>query len=245
MPLFNVWHGVGIWSFITKNMEDSIMKRLLLLLAIVFASVQLKASHPESELSLRLFDHSWFTVTIGHDEFTTPVTRFEAGHLAPGSHYIEVTRLVAHPYGYYSHPHVVFSGYIHIPAMSRVFAMIDRHHRLRIQKIVPLFAAPVAYIPAPLHYGMAGHEFANLLRTMDRLSFDSSRLQVARQAIASNYFTSQQVGALLQQLTFESGKLEIAKLAYHKTLDKQNYFVVNDAFTFESSIMELHRYIGV
>jgi hypothetical protein len=42
---------------------------------------------------------------------------------------------------------------------------------------------------------------------------------------------------------FESSRLEFAKFAYGYTYDLGNYFIVNDAFNFESSISELDRYI--
>ena len=42
--------------------------------------------------------------------------------------------------------------------------------------------------------------------------------------------------------TFENNRLEIAKYAYGKTVDKGNYFVVNDAFTFNSK-EKLNEYI--
>ena len=42
---------------------------------------------------------------------------------------------------------------------------------------------------------------------------------------------------------FESNKLEVAKSAYRKTVDKQNYYQLNDALTFSSSKEELARFI--
>jgi hypothetical protein len=42
--------------------------------------------------------------------------------------------------------------------------------------------------------------------------------------------------------TFENNRLDIAKYAYGKTVDKRNYSVVNDAFTFNSK-EKLDQYI--
>jgi hypothetical protein len=90
---------------------------------------------------------------------------------------------------------------------------------------------------------MSDHEFDGLIHTLGRMSFESSRMQVARQAIASNNFSSRQIVSLMRLMTFESSRLEIAKAAYSKTLDRQNYWMVNDLFTFESSIVELNNFI--
>ena len=54
---------------------------------------------------------------------------------------------------------------------------------------------------------------------------------------------SRQVSELMQLMTFESSMLELAKNAYMHTLDKQNYYLANDAFNFESSIEDLNRFI--
>jgi len=42
---------------------------------------------------------------------------------------------------------------------------------------------------------------------------------------------------------FEDSRLNFAKFAYAYTLDLGNFYKVNDAFTFETSVDELNRYI--
>lgn len=222
------------------------MKRVLLISALLIASVQLKASHLASELNLRIADQAWFTVTLDNRVFNAPVNRFSVDELQPGTHFLRVTRLDYSYYGQYSIPVVIFNGYIDIPARSLVNAMIDRQYRFRINKIIPLapVCQPTVYNPpAPIYYGMNAYDFDNLRNSIGRLSFESSKMQVARQAIASNFFTSQQVAELIRLMTFESSKLDLAKAAYHKTIDRQNYFIINNTFTFESSIMDLNEYI--
>jgi hypothetical protein len=44
--------------------------------------------------------------------------------------------------------------------------------------------------------------------------------------------------------TFENNRLDFAKFAYAYTFDTGNYYLVNDAFTFETSIDELNAYIS-
>ena len=43
--------------------------------------------------------------------------------------------------------------------------------------------------------------------------------------------------------TFENNRLDIAKYAYGKTVDKGNYFMLNDAFTFNNNKEALKEYI--
>jgi hypothetical protein len=44
--------------------------------------------------------------------------------------------------------------------------------------------------------------------------------------------------------SFEGTRLDFAKFAYGRTYDIGNYYMVNDAFTFETSIDELNDYIN-
>ncbi len=225
------------------------MKGVLIITAFMIASVQLRASHLASELNLRIADQSWFTVTLDNQVYGTPVTRFSLNDLHPGTHFLRVTRLDHGYYGPYTMPVVIYNGYIDIPARSRINAMIDRQYRFRINKIIPLapvYVQPVyapVTAPSPMYYGMSEYDFDQLRYTIDKLSFESSKMQVARQAISSNYFTSRQVAELVRMMTFESSKLDLAKNAFHKTIDKQNYFILNDTFTFESSILDLNEFI--
>ena len=95
---------------------------------------------------------------------------------------------------------------------------------------------PVAYMSIP--------EFNALKSSVASKSFDSSRLTVARQGVKSNVLASWQVAELMGLLSFESSKLELAKFAYRYVADKGNYYLVNDQFTFSSSISELDQYIA-
>ncbi|MEP6713068.1 MAG: DUF4476 domain-containing protein [Ferruginibacter sp.] len=90
---------------------------------------------------------------------------------------------------------------------------------------------------------MNGRTFDQLKYSINSASYDNSKLSVAKQAIAANYFSAAQVKELVQLFSYENSKLDIAKYSYTYTLDKQNYFVVNDAFNYASSKEELARYL--
>lgn len=85
-------------------------------------------------------------------------------------------------------------------------------------------------------------DFAQAKESLRREWFENNRLATAKQIIDQNYFTSQQVKELMLLFTFENNRLDIAKYAYGKTVDKGDYFVVNDAFTFNSK-EKLNEYI--
>lgn len=93
-------------------------------------------------------------------------------------------------------------------------------------------------------YPMNESNFNNLVNSISDKSFDDSKLTLAKQATSANCLKASQIKRLLELFSFEDSKLELAKHAYSYCFDPQNYYQVNDAFTYESSIEELDEYIG-
>jgi hypothetical protein len=92
-------------------------------------------------------------------------------------------------------------------------------------------------------YGMSPESFSMLLASMRRESFDDTRVHMALSAV-SRGVTSAQLRELMLMLTFDSNRLRLAKGAYNFVIDKNNIFLINDAFTFNSNADEFYRYIG-
>jgi hypothetical protein len=90
---------------------------------------------------------------------------------------------------------------------------------------------------------MSSTNFTQAKESLRREWFENTRLATAKQIIDQNYFTSQQVKEMVLLFTFENNRLDIAKYAYGKTVDKGNYFVMNDAFTFNNNKEALKEYI--
>lgn len=92
-------------------------------------------------------------------------------------------------------------------------------------------------------YAVSSRDFETLKYSLKKEWFENSRLTIAQMAIDKNRFTTQQVKELMQLFVFENNRLEIAKSAYRKTVDKENYYQVNDALFFTSKKKELADYI--
>jgi hypothetical protein len=222
------------------------MKKMIYTIAFGLLSVSVMAVHPLSDLRLNVYGNTLFTVAFDGRHYPYPDTRYELRDITPGQHFLEVFKAG----GYYGNS-VLFAGYIHIPASSVVNARIDRYGRFIVNHITPKFIPPVVCQPAPVcapvsapaFYPMSDYEFGLLRESIRSKSFESTRLQVARQAIDSRRLTSYQVRELMELMWFESSKLELAKFAYSRVIDKERFFLVNDAFSFSSSIDELDRFI--
>lgn len=94
------------------------------------------------------------------------------------------------------------------------------------------------------NWPMDDNQFADALRSVSSKSFDDDKFTVAKQITGSNCLTADQVKQMMMQLDFEDTKLEYAKFAYDKTYDIGNYYKLNDAFDFSSSIDELNEHIN-
>jgi hypothetical protein len=91
---------------------------------------------------------------------------------------------------------------------------------------------------------MNDREFSQVLSAMQKEWYEGNKLKSAQHIVNTNYFTSAQVKLMLQMFSFEANKLDLAKLAYGKTVDQRNFYLtVSDAFAFSSSKDELARYI--
>lgn len=97
--------------------------------------------------------------------------------------------------------------------------------------------------PIGCPYPVSDVTFNEIKRTIEKNSFESTKLSVAKQVIGSNCLLSKDVKEIMDLFSFESSKLEFAKFAYGHTYDLGNFFVVNQAFNFESSISELEQFI--
>jgi hypothetical protein len=91
---------------------------------------------------------------------------------------------------------------------------------------------------------MEESQFSDAMNSVSSKSFDDDKFTVAKQITGSNCLTAEQVKRMMVELDFEDTKLEYAKFAYNKTFDIGNYYKLNDAFDFSSSIDELNEYIN-
>jgi hypothetical protein len=93
------------------------------------------------------------------------------------------------------------------------------------------------------YWPMTSTEFANAKSSVEKQSFEDQKLKVAKQILSTNCMSSAQVKEIMAMFSYEETKLEWAKFAYGKTTDPNNYYQLNDGFTYSSSVDELNLYI--
>jgi hypothetical protein len=90
---------------------------------------------------------------------------------------------------------------------------------------------------------MNANSFNKLMNVLKREHFDDDRLGIAKQALASNQMNVNQVSVIMDEFSFDKSKLNFAKAAYHKTIDRENYYEISGKFSFSSSVSDLNNYI--
>lgn len=85
--------------------------------------------------------------------------------------------------------------------------------------------------------------FTSAKKSIADKGFDDTRLTMAKQIAKANCMSADQIVQVMGVFGFEETKLEFAKYAYDYCTDKGNYYKINDAFSFSSSIDELNEYL--
>lgn len=234
---------------------------MLLLLALMiqtsFAANQI--------LNLRSSDKSLIKAYINGQEMSGAANTLRIENLPAGRLFVQVYKVDVN-YGYETLDNA-FRGYVEVQPNTEVFATINQQYQvLNVDRIALLNVNPwnnypsqarnnvgrryptqVTYQPPVVCGPMAMdmHNFVALKQTIANASFESTKLNIFKQALAYNYFNTAQVTDLMSLFCFESYKLDVAKLAYPKTIDQQNYYLVNNNFSFSSSVNQLGNYIAM
>lgn len=89
---------------------------------------------------------------------------------------------------------------------------------------------------------MNSSDFMAAKKSIQDASFENTKLSTAKSIAAANCLSADQVASLCGLFNFEDSKLEFAKYAYKRTVDKKNYFKVSSVFSFDSSKEELSKF---
>ena len=91
---------------------------------------------------------------------------------------------------------------------------------------------------------MSAASFNQAKSSVSSKSFSDSKMTTAKQITQTNCLTAQQIKEMTMLFDFETDRVTYASFAHKRCTDPQNYFIVNDAFEFESSIEELNQNIN-
>lgn len=87
-------------------------------------------------------------------------------------------------------------------------------------------------------------EMDEIIAVLRDEGFESGRIEEAKSIIKTKKcFRTEQVIRILKTLSYENTRLELAKFAFPYTIDKANYYKVNEIFEFSSSKEQLREFM--
>lgn len=229
------------------------MKQFFTLLISSLVALSSFARPPQTILSVSSFSNTNLRITIdGYNYNFNNDDDFVLNNIQPGQHQIKIYKTKNRGYGYGSNNSTIIY-------QSNIFLRNNYHTDITINRFGKVFIdeAPIGfggYNNYPNNYpnnylnqtynnpmGLVG--FEALKSSVNKERFDDSRLNIIKQAAINNYFSTDQIKQLISLFNFESTKLELAKFLYGRATDRENYFIINDVFSFSSSRDALSKYI--
>ncbi|MEI7803376.1 MAG: DUF4476 domain-containing protein [Bacteroidota bacterium] len=100
-------------------------------------------------------------------------------------------------------------------------------------------------VPPPVPVCFVSQEDMNsITASISKLSFSDTKMSTAKQIIQSKKcFTVTQLKSIVNLLSYDGDKLDLAKFAYDYCIDQPNYYQMTDVFSFDSSQNDLLEFL--
>ena len=103
---------------------------------------------------------------------------------------------------------------------------------------------PAAPSTPPLPAYMSDDDFRQLVNTVIAAKFEVKKLDTLRTAIGASKVSTDQVRQLMGLFSFESNKLDVAKMLYDHTVDKASYASLSGQFNFSAQQEAFKKFIA-
>ncbi len=221
------------------------MKKLILsTLLIIGISISYAQRYgtPQSVLTIQEEDGNFFQVTVKGRTYNSTNGVVSISSYDLGVCYIQIAR----PRNSMGAMQEVYRGRLVIPAGTHLMLFLTRYSNLETIAEVPLNSLGNSYAPTPIDNTPQYPAEVNipaLVETINNEAFDKEKLMVAKQALRRGNIYAAGVERIMRQFSFDDARLEFAKYAYKRCIDPQNYYRVNNAFTFDSNKEKLNNFI--
>ncbi|MDZ4796493.1 MAG: DUF4476 domain-containing protein [Bacteroidota bacterium] len=232
------------------------MKKISTLLLSSLFSLSLLA-YDGNRLSVSAFSNSMdLKIEIDGRKMIMQDNSITLSNIAEGSHSVRIykeKRKNGNGFGFGRKAEVIYAGTVFVKRGFHTDITVNRFGKVFVDE--SRLNRDGGYEQEDEYYDEDGgwdNGYGNLMSTRDfdqvkeqirKEWFENNRITSSKTIIDKNNFTTQQVKEMMLLFTFENNRLEVAKYAYRKTVDKQNYYLLNDALTFSSSKDDLARFI--
>lgn len=241
------------------------MKRIFTLTLILsIATLSIFAS----SLNITLKGNQQFIIRIDCDDYYSNYGSVFINNINPGYHKLEIIEKIWNKHNQ-DFEKTIYNGFFTMKNNTQVLAEVSPYG-FKIVSEIPMRSELCIYdrkhhgnnqhknnvgfngyygndIPK---YGAAGfnrmshRDFNELKASIKYATFESTKLDIALNAVKREMISTYDLVELMDLLTFESSKLSLAKAAYPNLLDPDKVYIIYRAFTFDSSIREFQRFVG-
>ncbi len=215
-----------------------------------------------SEVFIKTAGQAYFTVEIGNQIISNPYGKFRFFDISSGKNILSI----------YQNGYLIYRTQISVRSNSRIILefvynklyLIDMypisgHNDFmfnNVHSINHITSSQIGNNSTIDNLNLTPHnmynsfemnpvQFKQFKEMLDKTaSFDSEKLEVIDMQVATGaFFNSRQIIEILDMFNFESKKVKAAKKLYENCIDRNNYFLVIDSFSFNSSKRELTNFI--
>ncbi|WP_312076036.1 DUF4476 domain-containing protein [Chryseobacterium sp.] len=205
-----------------------------------------------AEVFLRIPEQGYFSVELGDQMISNASGKFRFFDLPSGRIRISI----------YDNGYLIYKSYLNTKNNTRLVLDFFTNEGLYLLENYPLQSGYYGFNnwndvwnnpygnsggSGNLNYPnvMDSQTFQQFFATMKKDAwFDDKKIAFINQQGRHAMFTSDQIAVLVKELSFDKNRLILAKSLFSKCVDKQKYFVVGEAFDFESSRRDLMDFMS-
>ncbi|MBS1594904.1 MAG: DUF4476 domain-containing protein [Bacteroidetes bacterium] len=244
------------------------MRYLIMTIAIA-AALQADAGCENSTMEVHTSLRRPIKVYVdGHTGSNPPTVGVIINNIPPGMHKIQVVEVHTNRYGEQTHT-TVYNGNIDVKPSVYMDARVDEYRGISIhdthvtcdqQALEPTGNATVdnrqnpalqnesVTAPAPVAPAIPAHmsdaDFKKLVTTITATKYETKKLDTLKATSTDLQLATDQVRQLMNLFSFESNKLEVAKLLYDHTVDKENYSKLAAGFNFQANKDAFEKFLS-
>jgi len=209
-----------------------------------------------SEVFLRIPEHGYFTVEVGDQVVSNASGKYRFFDLSSGKT----------PVSIYTNGYLIYRTQLRVANNSRMVLDFFTNKGLYLLDSYPVQGQMYGFnewddvwnnpynnsgwsqpsYPTNNNGGVMNNQlFQTFYNSMlKNASFDKDKKEFILQQVRTTIFTSNQIAMLIKAFSFDSNRLEMAKILYRNCVDKNQYFVVGDAFDFDTGRRDLMKFIS-
>lgn len=221
-------------------------------IAVLFAALfNVGILSSQTQLSIQTHQPGHFAVEMNGQFFDFNQTYYTIHNIMPGMHQVRLHQWIP-SFGNQGNWSLIHHGPVHVVAMQNtilsynpMFGVQIQHHPILSGPNMPIGGVPFpGQFPHGWFMGMDAAAFQHFITEFDRISFDSNKISYAQFAIRNSGIQVHQLSIMLHKMNFDKNRLELALFAYPYTIDRQNYFMLRSAFSFQSNFRKLMESLG-